>query len=162
MIRNELPYSKEDYYVEAQGNPELNIDITENGDYDVRKYATAKVNVSGAPNLTTVTLNFHIPDESVEYITYQFRELDNAGHINAAEYLEYREVMVYQAVNQDVTIRKENNVTSHEKQFLMLKPSLRLNIPHGSIRSVSGNATQPDYNFIMITGDCVIDLETEE
>lgn len=47
MIKNELPYSKEDYYVGAQGNPELNIDITANGDYDVRKYATAKVNVSG-------------------------------------------------------------------------------------------------------------------
>ena len=47
MVRNELPYSKEEYYVGAQGNPELNIDITANGDYDVRKYATAKVNVSG-------------------------------------------------------------------------------------------------------------------
>ena len=29
MIKNELPYSKEDYYVGAQGNPELTNDALE-------------------------------------------------------------------------------------------------------------------------------------
>jgi hypothetical protein len=68
MIKNELPYSKEDYYVGAQGNPELNIDITENGDYDVRKYSTAKVNVSsGGGDYPIITGTW---DENLENYTY--------------------------------------------------------------------------------------------
>ena len=77
MIRNELPYSKEEYYVGAQGNPELNIDITENGDYDVRKYATAKVNVSGGGDIWQIAFNptqYKIEGFQGEY------ELQDGGH----------------------------------------------------------------------------------
>lgn len=161
MIRNELPYSKEEYYVGAQGNPELNIDITENGDYDVRKYATAKVNVSGGDfstaKVTTNVTGLQDGDSVVlkpRYTTRNNQVLALLKDGNSYQYVGDPTMDYYSPSGTDeFLILADNGMKISEIYIYTTSGEATI--------TTSGNIIEQDDEYI-VTGDCTINVVVAE
>lgn len=148
MIYDELPYSKMEYCIEAQGYPELEIDITENGEYDVKKFAKANVNVSGGGSSDFSTAQVTIAnniDNNVSLYMPVIYETTPMPSIDKAIYCAYS--LAEGAPSETVRVALYGGTC-------LVQPASDI---MGKTFTATGNAEYSN-GMIIITGDCSITI----
>lgn len=160
MIHNKLPYSEMEYYIEAESSPELSVDITENGEYNVKRYAKANVNVSGGGgpfSNVKVTINgeYQLLDFNGNYTADSYTLACALITVNNKNYS-------YYSFNEDTSFPNELNILFSEAVAEGVIPQLSIQTSTPKTISVNGDATIVDQSetgaMIYFTGDFTINI----